>query len=226
MPSKKVIIDDVILRLTQGAPSDDLELETLQVAYWIQTHLNQVVANEVNEKLKRKETIPAVYIISEEQELLTEDSEFGDGRYYVTLDNEILTVNHGMGVIQVWDEEGNEIKKADVQTLTLIKNMRFAKPTSENVVYSHEGNKIYFPGLKESDIQFEQIRAWYIPRQDILSADDDYEVLISDLSLPILIDLAVETGKQQMYGTLPDESNDGRDAKDLVYHTAIKNPNN
>lgn len=226
MPTKQQIIDDVILELTQGQPSDDLELENEQVAYWIQVHLNQVVANELNQKLAKGEMFPSIYIVKEGCELATETTTYGDDRAYVTLASEVLNVNKGMGIIQVWDEDDEEINKADIQSVSLFKHMRFAKPSVKNPLYSHEGNKIYFPGLAPVDVPFSQVNVWYVPKQDILNEDDDYEVLISDLSLPILIDLAVERGKRQLYGTTADDKNDGADVRPTFYHTAISNPSN
>lgn len=226
MPTKAQIIDDVILELTQSQPSDDLELENSQVAYWIQVHLNQVVANELNQKLARKEMFPSIYIVPEACELLTEETEYGDDRAYVQLTKDVLTLNNGMGIIQVWDDDDLEIKKADIQSLALFKNMRFSKPSVSNVLYSAEGSKIYFPGLKAVDVPFSQVNVWFVPKQDIMNESDDYEVLISDLSLPILIDLAVERGKRQLYGTTADDKNDGSDVRPTFYHTAISNPAN
>lgn len=226
--TKKTIIDDIELELLAGSVSDDTELSKSQIAYWVDVHINQVIANEINNKLRLGEPIPSVYIKKVTcQELLVEDDPCGEDRVYVELTDDILTLNNNSGIIKVLDEEGNEIQKASTEHLSLFSNMRFSKPSVENLQYTQEGiSKIYFPGLRSVDAPFEQPTIWYVPKQDIMSAADSYEVLISDLSLPILIDMCVERGKRELYGGQQDVANDGMDVKDVQYHTAIRNPNN
>jgi hypothetical protein len=226
MPTKAQIISDVELQLQQAAPSQSSELEWDQIAYWVSVHLNQVIATEINSKLAKGEMIPAVYIRKAVCELLEEENAIGTDRVYAELEEDVLTLNNDAGIIKVESEEGDEIQKVSTENLSLFKKMRFSKPGSQNLQYLHEGGRqLYFPGFKPVDIAFEGITAWFVPQQDILSADDTDEILVSDLALPTVIDLAVERGKRELYGTQSDEENDGQDVKKIQYHTAIRNPN-
>jgi len=58
----------------------------------------------------------------------------------------------------------------------------------------------------------------------LITMDDEDEVLISDQLVPVLVDAVVQRGKLELYGTQPDESNNGRDNKAPVYHTQIASP--
>lgn len=221
--TKAQLIDDLELLLNQGEISQDSVLEKDQLAFWISQCLNQLVANECNSKISRSEMIPAIYIKKQSfEELEDSDETVGDDRVYVELDEEPLTLNNGMGVLIVEDEDGNNIKKADIQTLQLFKNMRFSKPSADNVVYSAEGTKIFLPGLKPVDVPFDGMNVWYIPKQDLLTLADTDEVLVSDLVLPVLIEMVLQKGKPMLYGTTPDQENDGQDVKNVQYHTAIR----
>jgi hypothetical protein len=229
MPTKKELIDNILLELYQGAPSDDGELSNEQIAFWLNIHVNEVVANEINQKMAKGEMVPNIYIRKAACQVLeAEESTCGDDcqdRVYAELEDEVLNVNKGGGIITVWDEDGNEIKKADIQSLSLFKNMRFSKPSANNVLYSHEGTKVFFPGLKAVDIGFDEVNIWYVPKQDILNAADTDEVLISDLSLPIVIDSVVDRGKRELFGSVSDPENDGVAKVAPVFHQQIRQAN-
>jgi hypothetical protein len=226
--TKQQIISDVILQLTQASPSDDLELEEDQVAFWVTYSLNMLVAIEINSKLSKRESIPSVYIKKASCKVAeVEDTECTDDcadRIFVELEDGILTLNDDAGIIEIETDQGDMVKKASVETLHMFKHLRFAKPSEENLVYTHEGSKIYIEGLKAVDLPFDKLNIWYVPQQNLLDLADTDEVLASDLVLPQVIDLAVERGKFELYGTQPDTENDGVDYKKTMYHTAISNP--
>jgi hypothetical protein len=222
--TKAQYISDIKLMLNQGEISDDSSLHDAQIAFWGTNILNELVTTEINSKIARGEMIPAVYIQKESfAELEEEDATVGDDRVFVELADEVLTLNNGLGVIKVEDEDGNEIKKADVQSLSLFKNMRFAKPSSENVLYSHEGpNKIYLPGLKPVDVPFDGVIVYYVPKQDIETMSDSDEILVSDLVLPELMAAVAAKGREMLLGSTPDQENQGTDVKQEIYHQQIK----
>jgi hypothetical protein len=224
MPTKKTLRDDIFLQLTQAAPSDDLELPSSQVDYWVDVTLNALVANEINEKQKRGQFIPNVYIKKENLSAGEfEDSNEND-RVYFELTDDVLVINNGGGIIRVITDEGDIVNRASVQTLNLFNAMRFAKPSEQNLLYTQEGSRLYVEGLKQSDIDFDSIEVWYVPKQDILNEDDNYEVLVSDLTLPMLIAEVVAIGMRELYGTQIDKENDGMPGTNPVYHQQIKNP--
>lgn len=221
-------VADVELQLLQGAPSDDSELEHAQIKAWGTYHLNQLVANELNEKIKRGEQIPAIYQVRAALEVPTlealDNIDEDDERIYCEMDEEILTLNKDMGVITCLDEDGEELKKADIQTLQQFKHLRFSKPSSENPLYYRQGQKIFLCGFKPVDIPFSYIQVFYVPKQNLAEMEDTDEILCSDLVLPQVIAACVSQGKLQLYGSQQDVSNDGQDNKQQVYHTAIQRP--
>lgn len=226
--TKAQLISDCELSLYAGTISDDAAVEKDQLSFWISYHLNNLVATECNEKLKRGESIPAIYQVRAALEIpeleALDDVDESDERIYCEMDNEILTLNSDMGLITVLDEEGEEIKKAGIQTLQLFKHMRFGKPTLENPLYYRQGLKIFLLGFKPVDIPFSLIQVFYVPKQSLLDMDDDEEVLCSDLVLPELIARVTQEGKLMLYGTQADQANNGVDDSKPVYHQQIKSP--
>lgn len=227
----KEIRSDVILQLTQANPSDDLALDDAQVNAWITYIANVLVATEINSKLAKNEMVPSIYVTREECILgETEDTDCGDDcqdRIAVELENEVMTLNNDGGIVMVQTEEGDQVLKAgSINNIMLFRNMRFAKPSDENLVYYRQGNKIYIEGMKFNDIPFDKFHVWYVKKQNYMTAADSTEVVVSDLVLPALISSVVQQGKLELYGTQVDKANDGVDPKDSVYHTAIQNPEN
>lgn len=228
MPSKAQIISDIENQLHQGAPSSSAETEWEQLAFWVNYELNQLVATEINSKTAKGEMVPPVYIkrtaIETAEAEANADVDEDDERLYVTLDVDILDLNKDAGIVNVLTDEYEELKKTDVATLQQFKNLRFSKPSLANPLYYRIDDKIFVPGFKEVDAPFNKLFVDYVPKQNLLDLDDDEEVLVSALVLPELINRVVTRGKAMLYGTQPDQSNNGDDTKNLQYHTAIRRP--
>ena len=228
MVTKSQIISDIELQLYGGTISDDAAIEKSQIAFWASNFLNQFVANECNEHLKRGQYIPSVYQtqatievpILEELEDIDEDDE----RIYIELDEEVLTLNKDGGVLTLLDDQNNEFKKVDIQTLQMFKHTKFGKPSHDNILYYRQGNRIFLYGFKPVDIPFEAVQVWFVPKQNLLEMTDDQEVKVSDLVLPQVIAATVETGKLQLYGSQADKTNNAEDDSVPVYHQQIRRP--
>lgn len=230
MATKAQLISDVFLQVYEGAPSDDANLESREVAFWLSFHLNQLVATELNSKLSREEQFPSVYKKRASCEVLTvEDIDCGDDcqdRVFAELTEDVLTVNKDAGILRVVTDDGAIVTKASIESIDILRYMPYAKPSIDNLVYLREGRKIYIEGLKSVDVPFNKINVDYIPKQDLTTMVDTDEILVSDLVLPQLIDLTVQRAKQEIYGSQQDLDNDGVDNSKPVYHTQIANPTN
>lgn len=228
MHTKEKLIGDILLQLTQGSPSDDLALEEEQVAYWIQYYLHDLIRREILDYQRKGQMIPPIYIrrdiALELQEEDVDDVADVKQRIYVELEDDVLDLPRDGGIVRVLDYDRNLIQKTSVEELEHLRHLRFAKPSLENILYYREGKKIFIEGFNTADIDFNPIMVSHIPKQDVLALDDDDEILITDQLVPILIDLCVQRGKLELYGSEPDKANDGIDNKNIQYHTAITNP--
>lgn len=228
--AKEKLIGDVILKLTQAAPSQDLALEQDQVAFWLTQEVNFLVTQEVLKAVNQGKTIPPIYVTRETCKQVTEEAvdcvDDEDERMYFAITGEVLDVEDDAGIVQVLTSDYQTIYKASTFRLPMFRDMRFTKPSTEVMLWSRQGDTMFIDGMENADIDFNDIIVYYVVKQDVVAMADSDEVIISDLLLPVLIDRAVEAGKLQMYGTQPDKTgNDGSDIKDLVYHRSIQNPN-
>lgn len=225
--TKETLISDIILQLTQSAPTDDLQIEESQVAYWATGFLNDLVKRECVAEVKKGKPIPPVYITRETGLELTEeavdDIDDKDQRMYLTLSGEILDLPGDSGIVKVLDYDLNLIKKTSTEDLETYKHFRFASPSSENPLFYREGQSIFIVGFATSDLEFNSFMVHYVKKQDVMAMDDEDEILITDQLVNVLTDLLVERGKRELYGTQSDASSDGTDRKSQVYHTAIQN---
>jgi len=227
--TKEKLIGDIELQLNQGAPSKDSELEYDQIAYHINIMLNDLKAREIDNELKKGNQVPPYYVsrqvcnqLSPEAVACIDDSE---ERTYFAITEEVLDTFDDNGIVQVLTDEGDEVYKASLQLMPTFRKMKYTKPSPELLLWSRQGdNNIFVEGLNPSDLDFNKIMVYYVPKQDVIAMADSDEIIVSDKTLSYLIERVVDVLKSQMYGTSSDKTNDGVDPKDVLYHRAIANP--
>jgi hypothetical protein len=223
MPTKAQLISDIELQVYQGAISDDANLEKTQVAFWISEAINALAANEINEKIKRQEPIPACYIKRAELEVPELDEE--DSRIYLELEEDFLTVNKTMGIVRVITDEGDPILRASVETLDILNTLRWTKASENNIIfYPQAPRRLYLEGLKEVDLPFNSVYVFYVPKQDVEALADTDEVLVSDMTLPLVVQTVVAKAKAEIYGGQEDKNNNGVSDAQPIYHQQIRQP--
>lgn len=231
---KSKLIGDVELQLTQGAPSQDLELEQGQIAFWLTQELNTLKSQEISQLLKQGKQVPPYYITREACKQLTEEvtacvDDTDDGtkqRYYFALSNDVLDVEEDQGIVQVLTAELEEVFKGTLAMLPMFSQMRYTKPNGPILIWSRQGDLIYIEGFLESDIDFNKIIVFYVQKQDLVAMGDTDTVLISDKLLPVLVERVVEIGKIQLYGSTADVTNNAKQDQQPVYAKAVQNPSN
>lgn len=226
--TKEQLISDVVLQLTQSAPTDDIAIENLQLESWGTDFLNDLVRRECTSEMKKGKFIPSVYITRETGLPLTEeaiaDIDDEDQRMYLELTGEVIDLPNDGGVVKVLDYDLNTISKTSTENLEVISDLRFAAPSSENPLYYVEGDRIFIKGFNTADLDFNDFMVHYVARQDLMTMEDTDEIKASDQVINVLIDLMVARGLKELYGGQPDTASDSVDRKQPVYHTAIQNP--
>lgn len=226
--SKKYLVSDVILKLTQSSPSQDTEIEDSQIAYLLTNELNFLMSLEVETLVRQGKPVPPIYLIRETcKQLSIEDVDCvptNDERLYFALTGKVLDVENDAGIVQVLTSDYQEIYKAYLELLPTLKQMRWTRPSSDVLIWSRQGDTIFVEGFLEPDIDFNDIIVSYVPKQNLVTMADDDLVIVSDKILTVLTDKVADQAKLMMYGTQPDTTgNDSTDIKGLVYHRAIQN---
>src|ERR1700690_4291528 len=105
---KQSVLDDIELQLTQGAPDQALEVEQLQVAFWINQELNTLISQECNSALKQGKQINPIYLVRETCKQLTEevtpcvsDDDGNLQRFYFSLTGSVVDLDNDNGIVQV-----------------------------------------------------------------------------------------------------------------------------
>lgn len=228
--TKHKLISDIENQLLGGQPSDDSELSHKQIAYWIQMTLHDLIKQEVTAAQKKGDSIPPIYITRdvglEMDEEAVADIDADKQRFWVDLTQDVLDLPNDRGIVRVEDYDGNLISKTNLEFLDVIRNLRFSKPSPENVLYYRVAKKVFLEGLNTDDIDFNPFIVYYIPKQDVEALADDGEILVSDQLLPVLTDMVVQRGKLMLLGGVPaDQENDGTTKIQPVYHQQVRNPN-
>lgn len=225
--TKQDILSDIELKVNQGAISDDSELDRRQIAAWVSEELNSLVTQECEQAQKRGEQIPPIYIVRETSNSLTVEDiaevDEENERMYFTITGRVLDLKDDNGVVLVTDDENNKLFKGSVWAMPTIRNMRYTAPSSDILTWYRQGNSIFVEGFQAADVDLNTLIIYYVGYQDVVSMADTASIKISDIMLPVLKDKVTAIAMRQTYGTTPDQSNDGVDAKNQLYHTAIQN---
>src|SRR6187551_532473 len=100
---KNEFISDVVLQVTQSAPSDDTEISQEQISFWGSYHLNQLVTQEIFGELKNGRSIPPIYLTEEECKVMElQEAECGgrcEDRVYIDLTEEVLDLPKDAGIV-------------------------------------------------------------------------------------------------------------------------------
>ena len=213
--TKKMFIDDIILRVTKGAPSDDLELEPSQIAYWIDMVAKTAIPQELNKAINNKEAIQSVYIEIEDNKVATVENvtmlSDNDDRCYITVSKPILNLVNDYGIVRIITEEGKHLDHVPIEYLDIINNLTFSRPNKNNLLYSRVGEKLYIHGLNPKHVAIVKFSVYYIAAIDIFSMADNDVLKISDALLAIIGE-SVETMAMKQIGSVdPDVQNDAED---------------
>lgn len=212
MATKDQLISDVILRVSGGKPSDDLELERSQVGFWISLARDFVLKKYLDSKISNGETIDPSYVKKLTAKELFSEADFGSDdeqlRLFVNLDHEPLDLIDDSGIVRVITNEGRRVDKTDLENVDMIVEMEFCKPSVENLVFYRQGKKLIILGVPTEMQDLIYITVWYVPKEDLECLADTDEVNISADLLVSVLEVAEDIGRRQVFGP-QDLENDG-----------------
>lgn len=212
MITKQKLVDDIILRVTQGAPSDDLELEPSQIAHWFDLVAPTFLSDYLERIRGRGDDFDPILVEIEDNktgvvENVTMLDDCND-RVYITTTKQIFEISNDLGLIRVIDAEGAVVNKVTLSNLDTVNKMRFSKPSRENMLYTRIGSKIYIHGLNPKHIGLTQFSVYYIPKIDISSLDPEDQVKLPDKLIGLISETVEEMAKKELYGSDIDLEND------------------
>lgn len=214
MITKKELIDDIILRVTKGAPSDDLELEPRQIAFWFDLTAKELVPKYLDGRTKKGESIDPIFINIDDDIVGTVENvvmlDSYTDRVYIETEEPIIDLKNDGGLIRIITEEGSIVNKVSIERLDTINKMTFAKPSRENLLHTRINQKIYIHGLSPTQVGLLTFSVTYIPKINISDLDDSDEVRLPDEVIGLISDAVEEKAWKELGGT-PDIENDAED---------------
>lgn len=218
MATKGDIVSDLELRFTQGKPSDDLELERDQIAFWVDTAANTFLSDYLSRQIAKGGDINPIYISKSAYKTASSESlsEVVDNyeRYGIDIsDLNILPVRgfgRDYGVLRVHDEENKQLIPITADDSDYNKYLCFAKPSDNNIQWYRESNKIYLDGVNINIATFKKFRAFYFGAIDSSALLDTAEYPLDADVLSLVIDMAEEIGWRQIRQPINDLENNGK----------------
>lgn len=213
--TKDKLISDIILRITKGKPSDDLELEPKQVAFWLSLVIESMVKDNLDSALESGQRVPDFYVLKEGLKPIYSESYSGiddeDERMYVELNKPAMSLVNDAAIIRVFTNEGSRFDKTRLTTVDFTESMEFSKASTKNLVYYRDGKKrLILMGVPREMIDVIKVFVWYVPQADIECFDGDEELPIPQDMLEEVQMRVEDLARRQMYG-VADVENDGED---------------
>lgn len=205
------IADDLILRIYSGNPSDDIQLEKSQIVHWLTEYRDSIVKDYLNKVIQAGKAIDTNLIsqltgLVPVQEVISGDDDCND-KFYITLTKDPLSLVNDMGVYHIEDEEGLEIGKTRTEMRSLVRNLRYARPSINNFNWYRIGTKVYIEGLTEDSYEEKQFTVLYVPSQQGAVESDTVQLGADMLSL--LTETVEEVARRQMIESKVDAMNNG-----------------
>lgn len=209
--TKKQLVDDVELRLTQGKPSADFEIPKVQIERWVDIARDKYITEYIIESMKvgGVHSIDPIYI---EQATGTVTAVAGIGHKSAALAANVLDIppnDAGMVQLRMYKTSSTtytKVLKSDIFTNDLIEDMEFSASTLAKPTYYRIGTDVYVKGLGSITVGDYAIHLEYI--QGMTGGTTDYSVADNhafDIAL-----MAEELGRRELgMPVVADEVNDG-----------------
>lgn len=204
--TKHQIVSDLILRLTGGKPSDDMELDYDQVADW----LDQARAMAIADWIRRNGGMyvpPGLFKRYECQNFTTQTPEcvFGNCFSNTYLDIERPLTLREERSIRIQFTNGRTVNRlTSPQEYQIYKRLKFTNP---EIFWYRVGSRVYLIGGKPINSNY-SFFVDLIPASTVNLADTDEYPIIEEL-LPAVMQMAEEIGARELKIPM-DINNDGK----------------
>ena len=204
--------DAVILSVTGLNPSDDTQVDKAYVIFLLAQNRDAIAKQYLDKLIQSGFPIDSQFITRETCKVLSEEAlacvEDEDERLYFNLTKRPLDLIRDAGVVEVTTDEKLPVLKSQLQNITMYRDLRFSKPSPENLVYYRHDKKIVVEGLSHKNKASDEFIVDYVPAlaSETLAATD--ELQLSDALTPVLLDTVSKMLMEQL-GKPIDSENDG-----------------
>ena len=206
------LIDDIMLKVYAGNPSDDVSLERSQIKFWVLTVRDLLVKSYLDEQIKNGRPVDTLYQIRETGKITDtedlDDVDEDDERVFFELELRPMSLNKDMGVIKIVTNEGLPVLKTSLEAVEVVNDLKYAKPSTTNLVYYRTNQEINILGVGVKNLKNTTFIVYYIPSLANQELAETEELNIQDDLLPSLSDLVEEIARRELFG-IEDKENNG-----------------
>ena len=105
----------------------------------------------------------------------------------------ILQLSKEAGIVRILTDEYELINKSTVDTLDMVKELRFAGPSADKLVWYKEGDYLYIEGMSDPEIEERSFIMDYVISQRV---SESSSIQVSELLFPTLMDRVIQRGKR------------------------------
>lgn len=216
MSTRAKLISDIQLRIYQGKPSDDIELDEPQIAHWIDIVRDEILTKKLNKDLSNGLTVNGFYVFKEECLELTKESiecleVCSDPRFFVTLSFDAIPLYKDGGIIRVVDNYGRSLTGTNQLFSESLANIPYRRTSTNRQVFYKENKNIYISDNTSQSAEIYKYTVFYVKQMSDsdVSNQDDYP--LEDSMIPELMDRVEEIARREMSLGVSDQENDGTD---------------
>lgn len=201
--TKSDLIDDLELRLSSAKPSDDINISRRQLSDWVDMARDSLISSTIDNNFDRS-------IIKKEsfEDVLVQSSIQGD-KYYIELSCLPLSNRINSGIISVTSDCGDTVYEENIEDLNELKQLCFSKPSSSNLIYYVEGNKLFIEGLTSLSYTENDFIVRFIPSEVDRGASETSSYYLSPSDKEMVLRIAYEIGAEEIFNDFSDTENDG-----------------
>lgn len=211
--TKDQLVSDIILRVTKGKPSDDLELEPRQVEFWIDQLLPALQKQLLDKKIADGSGIDPSYICVEDcldAKVKILDCKDCQDNIYIDLKSCPADLYRDLGVIRVVTMDGSWVDKVSLLEIDSLRNLKFSKPSLKNLKYHRVKSRLYIHGMNVDTAHLAQFMVSYVPLQSVQELDSDSPIYVGDELLILLSEELEKIARRQVYQSDEDLANNGK----------------
>lgn len=214
---KSQLISDIILRVSAGKPSNDLELEPKQIAFWIDQILNALVKQVLDQRVQNKEGIDGEYIFSELNLDVQTETQNGKAVYFIDLEFTPMNLYRDGGIIRVGaSNDQNVVNNAKQTEIDVLRQLKFSKPSLKDITFTRIKSRLYLYGIASDSYQINNFDVYYVPKTKVLELlKDNDEIYVGEDLIPLIAEKVSAMAKDEILTQTGDLSNNAVDNNSL-----------
>lgn len=204
-------ISNIELLVQKGLVSDDSPLDRSQILFWLISNVDAIGKEYLDLQIGAGKPLDSVMFLKEACKLIADEDEscvdLEDERSYITMTYQPMSLLNDMGIVRVTTNDGYFVHRSREEQIDIVKDLRYAKPTKDHLVYYRENKKLFIEGFNNTPNT--KFIVWYIPTAESQSLTEASEIKLPGELIPMLLERVEQIALREMQVGVQDLENDG-----------------